>query len=418
MNLLVINQYTEYPVRMTAWDHMYCFRRHGNCRVYYVNMAYQTLPEYLLRIPFNAIIFHTTLLSFRWNLNDFERSCRKLESLKNLDTLKIVMPQDEFIQSDALCQFINDFKVDLVYSVLPASEWKKIYRFVDFSKVSFKQILTGYVEEKFAKKLCSRGNEAKHRDIDIGYRAWHAPYWLGRQGQKKVEIARNVKEAAKREWMNVDISTNNEDVILGEKWYDFLLNCKTVIGVEGGASVLDHNGKIKQKTEAYIAKNPTASFEEVEKHCFPNLDGYLNGFAISPRHFEACMTYTCQVLLEGEYNGVLKPNLHYIELKEDYSNLSDVLEKIKDNKLRERLTERAYNDVVASGKYFYSTFVNSLLNEINYLNCKSPMHSYNLYYLRNRVEDKLCWWFIKGKNMLRRHLPKKFYNSLKKFVMR
>ena len=76
-------------------------------------------------------------------------------------------------------------------------------------------------------------------------------------------------------------------------------------------------------------------------------------FAISPRHFECAMTKTCQVLVEGDYQGVLEPGRHYIELKRDYSNLDEVIEKIQDRELCEQIAERAYEEVVASGKYTY-----------------------------------------------------------------
>ena len=55
-------------------------------------------------------------------------------------------------------------------------------------------------------------------------------------------------------------------------------------------------------------------------------DGRLQLFAISPRHLEACATRTCQVLVEGEYSGVLRPGEHYIPVRKDLSNLDDVLE--------------------------------------------------------------------------------------------
>lgn len=47
---------------------------------------------------------------------------------------------------------------------------------------------------------------------------------------------------------------------------------------------------------------------------------------ISSRHFDAIGTGTCQILLEGRYNDILIPHVHYIPLKADYSNLDEVLE--------------------------------------------------------------------------------------------
>ena len=107
----------------------------------------------------------------------------------------------------------------------------------------------------------------------------------------------------------------------------------------------------------YLAEHPDASFEEVEANCFPGADGGLRYFAISPRHLEACATRTAQVLIEGSYNGILRPGEHYIELRRDFSNLDEVLDLIESDAERARLTEAAYRDVVASGAYTYERLV-------------------------------------------------------------
>ena len=130
-----------------------------------------------------------------------------------------------------------------------------------------------------------------------------------------------------------------------------------MIGAEGGATILDGDGSFKRRTEAYLAKHPDATYDEVEAACFPGEDGRLQLYAISPRHLEACATRTCQVLVEGEYSGVLAPGEHYIPIRKDLSNLDDVLEQIQSDEQRRRLTENAYRDVVASGRYGYERFV-------------------------------------------------------------
>ena len=92
-----------------------------------------------------------------------------------------------------------------------------------------------------------------------------------------------------------DISTRNKDILVQDDWFGFLLHCKYTIGVEGGTSILDPIGAIKEKVEEYLALHPSASFEQVEDACFPGIDGSLSLFAISPRHLEACATKTCQI---------------------------------------------------------------------------------------------------------------------------
>jgi hypothetical protein len=89
----------------------------------------------------------------------------------------------------------------------------------------------------------------------------------------------------------------------------------------------------------------------------------LHYVAISPRHLEACATRTCQVLVEGEYNGVLIAGRHYLELKRDFRNLEELLGTIKEDRLREQIVANAYRDVVESGKYTYRAYVDLILRE-------------------------------------------------------
>ena len=110
-----------------------------------------------------------------------------------------------------------------------------------------------------------------------------------------------------------------------------------------------------------MSQHPQASFSEVEAACFPGLDGLLSLFAISPRHLEACATKTCQVLIEGEYNGVLTAGKHYIELKRDFNNLDQVLDLIEKDALRNEIAEKAYREVVQSGLCTYRSFVRFIL---------------------------------------------------------
>ncbi len=56
---------------------------------------------------------------------------------------------------------------------------------------------------------------------------------------------------------------------------------------------------------AFTAKHPNASFDEIEKACFPGKDYNISCFALSPRHFEAVMTKTLQILVEGKYGEFL-----------------------------------------------------------------------------------------------------------------
>jgi hypothetical protein len=54
---------------------------------------------------------------------------------------------------------------------------------------------------------------------------------------------------------------------------------------------------------------------------------------------------------------VVRPDIHFIPLKKDFSNVDEVLEKVQDDVYVRQMTERAYQDVIASGKYSYAGFI-------------------------------------------------------------
>jgi hypothetical protein len=159
-----------------------------------------------------------------------------------------------------------------------------------------------------------------------------------------------------------DISSRPQDLLLGDEWYKFLLRCKYTLGAESGSSILDIDGTLRQRVLAYVAAHPQAPLAEIAAACFPHHDGSLGLAVIAPRHLEACATRTCQVLIEGTYNGILIPGQHYIALKPDYSNIDQVLQVIQDDQLRPQMIEQAYCDVVASGRYSYRSFVHFVMH--------------------------------------------------------
>jgi hypothetical protein len=58
---------------------------------------------------------------------------------------------------------------------------------------------------------------------------------------------------------------------------------------------------------------------------------------ISSRHFDAAGTETCQILIRGRYNDILQPDVHYIPVERDLSDLPEALRKFSDGEVRERM---------------------------------------------------------------------------------
>jgi hypothetical protein len=182
-----------------------------------------------------------------------------------------------------------------------------------------------------------------------------------------------------------------------------------------------------QKTDLYVKNNPDASFFQVERECFPGRDGELALFAISPRHLEACATRTCQVLIEGYYNGVLEPGKHYIELKKDFSNLEEVLNTIVRDDLRDTITHNAYKDIVESRLYDYSKFVDYVINNSltskDFINRSSGVELKRYFlYLIMRVVEFISWieiaFITVGIKLAKKVMPSCLLDWLKKKLIK
>jgi hypothetical protein len=235
--------------------------------------------------------------------------------------------------------------------------------------------LTGYLDDKTVTKINNLAQSSPIRTIDIGYRTGQADPTLGRLGYLKGQVAEIVRVKAAKTGLVTDISNRPEDIFLGDAWHKFLLRCKYTLGVESGSSILDRDGTLRQRILAYAATHPESDIDEIESACFPNQDEALGLSVIAPRHLEACATKTCQVLVEGKYNGILMPGIHYIELKNDYSNIDQVLQIIQQDQHRETIIERAYQDVVESGRYSYRSFVDLVIQEPLRGSAKQSVHS-------------------------------------------
>jgi len=380
LNILVLYWDNMPSMRATTHDHLYCFDRYLDHRVYYLNLEAETLPWYATQVAFDVVIFHDLFFCGRWGGRVlFEKLCRKIPASAIAPAMRIAVPQDEFISADLLCECINAFRIEAVFSVSPASEWSKIYRDIDRSRVQLYEVLTGYIEEQTLARIESIIATAPPRHTDIGYRAggrsWRQAAWLGRHGVLKVEIGEVFAREAPSRGLSTDISSRSEDVLMGDDWYRFLASNKYTIGLEGGASILDWDGQLRLTTLAYVEAHPQASLDEIEATCFPGRDGELALYALSPRHLEACATRTCQILIEGAYNGVLEAGRHYIPLRRDFRNLDEVLMIVKSDDQRQPIVDAAYRDVVESGSYTYRRFVEFILAEAVKLKPELRIHA-------------------------------------------
>ena len=236
------------------------------------------------------------------------------------------MPQDEYDCSRILDDWLVDMKIDLVYSVLKDC-WDIIYP--KFQKVGTLQFgYTSYIPDDWVLKWANP-KSYEDREIDVSYRAKHLPENFGRLGQLKYLIAEKFKNSIKEKNIKVDISTDDKHTIPGTEWHAFLENSKACLVTPSGSSLIDFDNSIRTKILNFKSKSGLVSFETVEKHCFPGEDGKLVLSAISPRNIEAALSETLQIATPGKYSDILIPNVHYVEIDEDCSNVDRVISILK-----------------------------------------------------------------------------------------
>lgn len=243
-NVLVIYSLMDWPLKSTVIDHLHCFKNHSAGRVFYLNLPIAPPPRWIRRLKWDVVVYHTSFLSTRWLPELFDRNCKAAAPLRDLGPMSVALPQDDFIYADLLSEFISKFRVENVLSVIPETEVAAVYPSVDRAGTKFGQVLTGYLSDDTLSRIGRILDESNVRQIDIGYRAWEGAPWLGRHGMLKREISEVVMAAAPRLGLVADCSTRAEDTFFGDDWFRFLARCRFVLGVEGGASIVDRDGQI------------------------------------------------------------------------------------------------------------------------------------------------------------------------------
>ncbi|MBM2816096.1 MAG: hypothetical protein HW421_2858 [Ignavibacteria bacterium] len=364
MKILFIYYAKPEKERNTVFEYIYSFKKATNEQIFYLN-AYFSIPKFIKKISYDSIIYHYTFIGQKWEGKEyFFRILENCNIFKKLSGYKIALPQDEYINSEFICQFFKEFGIKTVFTCFAEEDWEKVYPKEKSGLKHYFSVFPGYIDENAIQTIGKDSKKHSQRSLDVGYRARKVPFWLGFFGLRKWLVTEKFLECPAANDLIHDVSNDEHKVFYGDKWYKFLGNCRVFLGSEGGASLHDPDGSIRKKVEDFVALNPNSPFDEVEKNCFSGKDGNIRLYSLSPRHFEACITRTCQALVEGNYGGIFKPGVHYIEIKEDWSNIEEVIEKIKDVEYCEQLSENAYQDIVESGKYTYREFVMKIFEHI------------------------------------------------------
>ena len=343
LNILILHSLGDIESAPLFLRH-HVFLLHKNCpeHNYLYHDTALPLPSYLGETTFDLIILDVTFLCARWSAPKvLSRIKKEYEFVKYSDAVKIAFPQDEYDCNEILDEWMCEWNLDIVYSVI-SEHWDVLYpKYHKFGNIRLG--FTGYVDESLIDR---RRKPIKERTIDIGYRAKKLLPYFGRLGETKWTIGRDVAERAKALGLNVDISVGDKSTLFGEAWFEFIDNSKFTLGANSGSSLLDPRGKIQHNIRNYLIYHPGATFSEMEELFFKGLDGKFQFTAISPRVIEAALLDSCQILVEGEYGNILIPGEHYIPIKDDASDFEQVLAAMKDRSLVDQMISKCRSTIL------------------------------------------------------------------------
>lgn len=347
--------------RRTNRDHIYNFPKYEKGNLYVFHAANAPVSEALKQFKFDGVIMNYCFLGYRAGpLYPVLRE--KYAWLKDLDCPKIAICQDDYTESGVMDEWLEFMDVSTIYSPIQ-NNVKELYP-RNWGKKNFKLGLTAYTDSADMKELAKYARPFHKRQIDVGTRVRFLPPQFGRYGRTKGETAEDFAHLADIAGFNTDISTDPSDVIFGSNWLKFVGNCKFTLGSKGGSSLNDPYGKFRKRITKYLQECPNAGFAEVEKKCFPGVDGHFVFAGVSPRLFEAAALRTCQILIRDEYVGGIEPYIDYIPLDEDMSNIEEVFTLMRDEDKCLAMIESCYQKLIASEAFDYNKFVPDVLSEI------------------------------------------------------
>jgi len=353
-DILYLYFYRE-PFGPTVMDHIESIERYSAFSVLSINLA-ESEATYKMRMAIpKVIVLHYTVFGMQWYQITDEQSY----ILAISDALKVAFFQDEYYQCPKRFRYIDEVGIDCVYTLFEPGQFRKAYYDNCRAKV-IKHTLAGYVSEGLLNAAQMIHGKNIKRIIDVGYRGNRLDITFGMEGREKWMIADLFKKHAEDRNMGVDIETAMDKRIYGPDWYTFIASCKAMLGVEAGVSLVDIDDTIRTEAFRLRKEQPNITDEEIYERICRKRDHNIYYRMISPRHFEAAAFNSCQVLFEGKYTGLMDPDVHYIPLKKDFSNIDNVLSKFNDDAYRREIAENARRDLIDSGRFTYARFVADL----------------------------------------------------------
>lgn len=390
---------------------------------YLVHNALLPLPSVVKEFGFDAIIMNSTFLSAAWNPKVLRKLRDTYSFLTHSQAFKIALPQDDYYCPEEIDSLMIDWGIDLLYTVCP-DHWEVLYPKYLAKGGVLKLGYTGYITPKMRQRALSP-KPRETRCFDVVYRASGIPSFPNKMASLKAEIGNTfLREFADQPW-TMNISNEPVKTIHGESWWDFIEDSRCVIGANSGSSNLIRNHDVVKKIRQYTSLHPNALDDEILDSCLSVEDRELRFTAISPRVLEASLLETAQILVQGEYSGLLTPWEDYIPLSPDCSNKQEVIRLISDLDLQERIALSCKNKLLATKAIQIETFINDIMVNMPKSSAtriikkqrqfKQMLDKYNAMITREQYIHNVLY---ATKNIIKNILPRPLLNMLRALINR
>ena len=289
-----------------------------------------------------------------------------LNWIKNVDVGPIIFSkQDEHICNPKLREVINQIRPDAVITCTSSSiDAEKVYGDLD---TSFYHVFPGYISSDIQFNV-----PINKRSTDILSRGrWLKPNY-GRLGYLKGAIGEEI--VGYNNTHSCGLNINHSNALTARvndytQWETLILNSKTILSTPIGCNVISQ-ATTAGGGDSLDHHNTQYSYDRFVKIYDDNKNVYneeLNFETISPKMFQAAVYKTALVMYRHNYADIFKPDIHYIPVETDHSNLDDVVAKIKDVDYLQEMVDRVYEDIVSIKLFTYENlarFLDAIITKI------------------------------------------------------
>ena len=248
----------------------------------------------------------------------------------------IYFPRNEYKGFVAKRGFIKECYVDLVAS--PLTQKAAEYLYGDLTQtISMPHALD---PDFFAEEI-----PFTKRKTMLGSRSNPYPKILLDDTRNNLHDFVEKLRASKNKW-KIDYKSGTGERFSRKKWAEFLNMTKFTIASEPGSIYVDKTDQIEKRINRLLGQQPDINTEDIKTLVKDDLRNLPSGKTVAARNLEAIGCGTCQILTEGEYCNVIEAGVHYIELKKDFSNMEEVVEKMENNKLVGKIISQAREHVI------------------------------------------------------------------------